>query len=115
MSKKDTIDPPYFEVCEECDRHGRIVAPGRGCSTEIVTKTEGIEWSEDAIRYGIINVEDLPALKRQIRVSTLPEDTPDLKVGACNTYGSGYFDDLVMEVFEKIPPAKCHYGNATSH
>lgn len=119
MSKKDRIDPPYFKVCEECGKHGRVIIPGSGqsygYSAEIVTQAEGMEWSQEAVKLETIKKEDFLVLQRQVKLSTLPENNPDSIVETCNTYGNGYFDDLVLEVFEKIPTAKCHFGNATPH
>lgn len=119
MSKKDRIDPPYFEVCEECGKHGRFVVPGPkqncGYSEEIITQAEGMDWSQKAVKLGTISKEDFLILQRQIRLSTLPEGRPDQAARACNVYRSEHFDDLFIDTLEKIPPDKCHYGNTTSH
>lgn len=105
-------DLPYIEVCNECGKHGRIIIPSQGyvCSTELVTQDNAIQWSTGAVKIGIMDGGELMEVIRQIKLSSLPPENPDIVVKDCNTYHSWSFNDMLSEVKTKIP---AHYHDGT--
>lgn len=106
------FDLPYIEVCSECGKHGRIIVPSQeyGCSTELVTQDNAIQWSAGAVEIGIMDGGELMEIIRQIKLSSLPAKNPDIAVKNCNTYCSGYFNDMLVEVRTRT---LAHYHDGT--
>ncbi len=117
MAAKDETDPPYFGICEECGKHGHFVFPAQGnaSSEEILTQKDGVEWLICAKEEGIVVATyELMELEKQIRASGLPLHNSNLAVKKCNTYGSVYFDDIVVKMLERFPLACRHQENGTT-
>ncbi len=114
MATEDDLEKPYFDVCKECGKHGHFVVPSHdNCfSDEIATQGDAVEWSKNAVEVGTIDADDLIELIRQVMVSSLPREVPDVAVTRCNSYHKLCFDDMVFEFAEKLPPASFHHGGS---
>jgi hypothetical protein len=62
---------PFFKVCHNCGKHGKIVYPDGTCSEIVLYKEQGIEFAGQARRNGYITQFEYGLICEQINKSNL--------------------------------------------
>jgi hypothetical protein len=66
----------YLEICEECEKHGRIVLPDGSCTRSFMTKTAGMEKLQFLREQCLISPEEEGVVRDEIDRSALIEHSP---------------------------------------